>query len=284
MFKKLTTPAMAIMAALSITPLFAADKWQDLNVENTPGLAGNEIQFIKPMNGEVWIGTLSGLSVYRDGEFEIAKQEKTKWQRKDGKRVQVTELVPSKTKAWDIIKTGDGSYLVGVHGGLIELEDGVLGKAHLSGKTVSPILDFGDGNFWALGKDLGTETNTLFHNEDGAWKPIPGFADQKVADVTRTKDGHIWVMIDGDGVMEIAPENGIQEAKHHLKGMNVTSVFQTREGKVCCGTWGRGVAMQDGGKWTYHLSKMKSAILGMAEDKDGNIWIATTADGAQVHR
>ncbi len=271
--------AVTICAVLLTSPLPGAEKWQNINAHNTPGLAGNEIQFIKPIGGEVWIGTLSGLSYYRAGKFATVTTQKTRRVRQGGKQVEVAEEVPAKFQAWDVLDVGGGSYLVGSQAGVYPLKDGKVGGVSLEPFTVSPIFRYKTDEVWTLCKDRGTERNTLYRRVKGEWTPIKEFAGKHLADVARTSDGHVWVVIDGDGVLEIDPTVGVAKAAHHLQGLNVTSVFRTGKGHVWCGTWGRGVFSRTNGKWISHLGKLKSAVLDIDEGKDGAIWVATTADG-----
>jgi streptogramin lyase len=145
--------------------------------------------------------------------------------------------------------------------------------------TVSPIFRYETDEVWALCKDRATERNTLYRLLKGEWSPIKEFTGKQIADVARTPDGHVWVIIDGDGVLEIDPKTGVAKAEHHLQGLNVTSVFRTDKGHVWCGTWGRGVFSKTNGKWISHLAKLKSAVLDIDEGNDGAVRVATTADG-----
>ena len=274
-----TWSAVTILAVGFTSPLVGTEKWQNINAENTPGLAGDEIQFIEPTGDGIWIGTLSGLSYYREGEFATVTTEKTKRVRQDGEQAEVIEEVPAKFRAWDVLDLGGGSYLVGTQAGVYPLKDGKVGEVSLEQFTVSPIFRYKPDEVWALCKDRGTERNTLYRRVKDEWTPIEAFAGKQIADVTRTANGHVWVTIDGDGVLEIDPETGIAEAEHHLQGLNVTSIFRTGQGHVWCGTWGRGVFSQKDGKWISHLGQLESAVLDIDEGQDGTVWVATTADG-----
>jgi ligand-binding sensor domain-containing protein len=174
---------------------------------------------------------------------------------------------------------GNGSHLVGTQAGVYTLKDGKVGEVALKQFTVSPLFRYGTAELWALCKNRGSEENALYRRAKGEWKPIEFFAKKRIADVTKTQDGHAWVIIDGNGVFEIDPEKGTAKATHHLQGLNVTSVFRARKGHTWCGTWGRGVFARRDGEWISYLEKLKSAVLDIAEGKNGSIWVATTADG-----
>ena len=71
-------------------------EWKTITADN--GLAGNEIQFLAEENGIVWVGTLSGLSKYENGEFSTFV---------DGVAV------------WDILKAAPNRHWIGTQGGLM---------------------------------------------------------------------------------------------------------------------------------------------------------------------
>ncbi|MFO7872007.1 MAG: hypothetical protein R6V03_11335 [Kiritimatiellia bacterium] len=267
----------------------AADNWKNITPESEPGLAGREIQVMETIGDELWIGTLSGLSRYRGGKFEVMKavqiKKKRKWVKKDGKRKRVVEEVkevkPAKYQAWGVVKTGKDRYLVGTNRGLFTLDgDTFLAQVHVSG-TVSPVAGFGEKSMWALAKRSDTEENAVYRKTNGEWKPVETFSGKRVADMFRTRDGRIWVVIDGNGVIAADPAREPDEWVHYQKGMNIKSLFMDSRGRVWCGFWNRGIAVLDGNAWTTYLAHdiSDSAVLKITEDKAGNIWAATNADG-----
>ncbi len=282
-------PFISVLAAIAICAgAVAADKWDHVNVQTQPELAGNEIQFIETMPGEVWIGTLSGLTRLRDGKYTAIKQvrikKKRKWVKQGGKRKRVVEEVKevkkAKLQAWDILKLGRDEYLVGTDRGIYRLQGDLMDNPAIQGYTVSPIVRYDDKTIWALGKNKGNEQNHVFTNAGGEWKRVEAFKDKRVDDMYQTADGHIWVGIDGDGVIEVDPQKGVDKAVHHLRGMKVTSVFRDSKGNVWVGSWGGGIAKRSDGKWTGSMERQKkAAILRFAEDKSGTVWAATTSSG-----
>ncbi len=255
---------MVLLGCACVGTASAADKWQNITMEQSPELAGNEIQFIKPMAGETWVGTLSGVSVYRGGSFVSVKRGEKK----------------ASIQVWDILKIATDRYAVGTGRGLYMLDQGGLSEPLLAGKAISPIVRFGKKSLWALAKDKGTEVNTVYEESNGTWTPVDVFAQKRVADMVQTSDGKIWVIIDGDGVIEVDPAKGTKVMIHHQQGLNVQTIFRDSKGRIWCGMWGRGVAVLENGKWTSYLSNEKSAVVSMTEDKAGHIWVATNASGA----
>mgnify|MGYP006278975765 CR=1 FL=1 len=234
----------------------AAEKWTGLTTAD--GLPGNEIQFIKQDDaGRIWIGTDSGLALWKKGELSVLRQ---------------------KGRAWDVLPLGPDNYWLGTGRGVLRVQ-GDSEQLHLQGNTVSPIFPYREEVIWALAKHRGTERNAVHQHDEDGWAPVEAFKDMKVADLYRTADGTIWVAEDGDGVHAVAPEIGAEKAVHHLRGLNVTALTRDSEGRVWCGLWNRGVRVLEDGRWDDHLAEEKTYVLGIREDADGTIWVATSSDG-----
>jgi len=250
---------LAAVAAVAAVSAAAGDKWRHLTVETTPGLPGNEVQFVTPSaDGGVWIGTLSGLAKLKDGKVTALTGE-------DGK--------PMGLHAWCIQERGDGSCWVGHGNGAMLVDKGGRKKAQaLEGYTVAPIIDVGQGKFWAIAKERRSEMNKLFAANGDTWQQVPGSEKLRVVDIFKAVDGKLWLVLDGDGILEIDPAKAMGEAAHHLQGLNVTVVAEDTRKRIWCGLWGRGVAVWDGTGWQRHLSKQKeSAVLSIAQDAKQNI-------------
>ncbi|MFO7870221.1 MAG: hypothetical protein R6V03_02175 [Kiritimatiellia bacterium] len=260
----------------------ALDAWRSVTTGSEPELAANEIQFLKVTGRNLWIGTLSGLTRYRDGTFAAASKI-TGEKRRDPntgewKTVETTEKAD--LRICSILETGKDSFLVGAAGGLFRMQDLVLGDVALKGLTVAPVLPFDDDRLWALAKNDGTGLSRLYGNTAGEWKIVEAFEDTALYDVVRTRDGRLWVLADGDGVFEVDPGEGEDKAVHHIAGFNVRTVMLDTQGRIWCGLWGRGAAAMDkDGTWQTHIEDEKSAVLAMVEDDAGNIWAGTSSGG-----
>jgi ligand-binding sensor domain-containing protein len=246
-----------VISFLACETTQAADAWKTLTKEEN-GLPGNEVQFIKAdESGTVWIGTRSGLASFSKGSFTTHIKE---------------------GEIWDILKTGEEKYWVGTAGGVALLSKGST-EMFLKGSTVAPLIRGEGGAVWAISKNRGTETNALVQSAGGDWAPVEKFKSEKVVDLTRTSDGTLWVVIDGNGVFTIPPGKSLDSAVRHLEGSNVTTVFEDSKHRVWCGIWQAGVAVYDGAAWTRHLKKERSYIFSITEDARGRIWIATNQTG-----
>lgn len=274
------TAAAVLMVATATAD--AADPWRAITTASTPELAADEIQFLEVIGDELWIGTLSGLSRYRDGRFAAVDRVTTEKRRDPVSNAWTTAAVTAKVelRVCAVHRIGAGNYLVGAAGGLFRMRDLVLGTVALEGLTVAPVLAAGEDTLWALGKDDGSGRSTLYSDATGAWTPVAAFADRAVIDCLRTRDGRLWVVVEGDGVYAVDPARGADAAVHHLGGHNVRSLLLDRRGRVWCGLHGRGVAMHEGdGTWRRHRLDGDSAVLSLASDTDGGIWAGTASDG-----
>lgn len=256
-----------LFALLSLCALStAADKWKNHSTDNTEGLSGNEIQFIEAdSDGRLWIGTMQGIGYYQAGKFTTLVDKEKKDQ-------------PIRVNAWDILPLSEERYWIGHGGGAILYNQGKVLDT-LNGNTVAPLIQFQKDIIWTIGKNRGTEENLLYESSGTDWAPVERFKKERVADLFRASNGHVWILIDGNGVYEVDPKEGVSKAVHHIEGTNVQSMTEDSKGGIWCGLWGRGVMVYDGKGWTSHIKNEKSAVLSMTSDAAGGIWVATSANG-----
>ena len=228
------------------------------NLTTADGLPGNEVQFIsQDDDGTIWVGTLSGLAKYSDGKF--------------------TTFVEG-TGVWDVLKTGPGKYLIGAQSGTLTVDGEQRAWAH-KGMTVAPIHRYGEKAIWIIGKSHGTEVSTLLQSTGGTWSAIAYFENRRVVDLFRTSNGHMWVVCDGNGVFEVDPAKGPEQAVHHLQALNVTTMAEDSRHRVWFGLWGRGVRVLEDGRWLSYVADEDSSVFSIVEDTKGGIWVATSAHG-----
>jgi hypothetical protein len=194
----------------------AADEWKLVTAEN--GLPGNEIQFLKQdESGAVWIGTLQGLGVFRDGKFSIAVKDK---------------------QIFDVAPAGGGRHWVGTGDGVLLL-DGGKAQEQLKGFLVAPLVAYDAKTTWAISKDKKTEENKLVVNEGSGWADVERFKAEKVVDVNRTPGGTLWVTIDGNGAYAVDPAKGAAQASSKTR--------KSARG-LGCGVAGSGSSMERSGR------------------------------------
>ena len=256
----------------------AADPWTSLSAVSAPTLPANEIQFIAPArDGSLFIGTLKGVVRLRGNVCEAILNPTG------------NEKIPQPLKAWCLAELADGTLWIGHEKGAVRVVKGVATN-FLPGLQVAPMVEGKPGELWAIGKNGNGSDKGLYRWEGQEWKRLPGSEKMPFEDMVRTADGHLWAIVEGNGVIEIDPAADFSTAVHHLQGITVTIIYPdqpTQEQKdkktsaaVWAGTWGRGVAMWDGTSWHNHLEKQKaSAVLQIARDAAGGLWVATSASG-----
>ncbi len=249
----------------------AADPWKSIALAADPALLSDEIQLVRPgRDGSVFIGTLAGVARLQ-GDTLTKVLEATG----GGPQAQPP-------KVWSIHEQADGTLWVGHDRGVVRLAGGQR-QDFLSGLQVAPIIEVKPGRLWAIGKTAGGAG--LHEWDGGAWKPVPGTERYRIEDMTATSSGRVWVIVEGNGVLEVDPEAGFAKATHHLQGITVTTVQELagRDGappQVWAGTWSRGVAVWDGKEWTRQLESLKqSSVLQLARDTSGVTWVGTSASG-----
>lgn len=254
--RRLARGALAAIVLLLATAATRAADW--VHQTTKEGLPANEVQFLKQDDsGDLWIGTLGGLAVWRDNKLTIMLKG---------------------DEVWDLARIAPGRYLVGTGNGIVLLE-GTKATRSLTGATVGSIQPFGDKGWWAVSKNRGTERNELVEYVDGKWQAVAAFAKQKVVDLYRAADGALWVALDGDGIVAVSPGAGADKEVHHLRGFNVTAFQQDAQQRIWCGTWGRGVMVLEKGEWKRMLENEKAVIFGVRADGKGGVWVATNAHG-----
>ena len=229
-------------------------EWTTVTKDN--GLSGNEVQFLAENDRTIWIGTLSGLTKYENNEFST--------------------FVPG--AAWDVLTVGPDKHWVGTRNGILLVDGDKKTSAH-KGLTVAPILPYKPDSIWIVGKHPGTEKARVLQNSAGKWTNVTYFDERRIVNLFRSSNGHMWVVSDGNGIYEVDPEKGPEQAVHHLQGLNVTAFFEDSKNRIWVGLWGRGVRVLEDGRWKTHIPNEDSSVFSLVEDANGGIWVATSAHG-----
>lgn len=245
----------------------AADPWKSIAVAAVPALLSDEIQLLVPArDGSVLVGTLGGLARLRGD---------------------AVETVPGGAglKVWAVHEQADGTLWIGHERGVARVAGGQR-KDVLPGLQVAPIIEVKPGRLWAVGKQAGSPAAGLYELQGEEWKRVPGSEAFTIEDMTLASAGRVWLIVEGNGVVEVDPEAGFDKAVHHLQGITVTTIRELPgpdggPARVWAGTWGRGVAAWDGTNWIRHLDTLKNtSVLQIARDAAGRTWVATSASGA----
>jgi ligand-binding sensor domain-containing protein len=244
---------------LTAGTLQAQDVWQHVT---KPLLPCEEIQLIKAGDkGEIWIGMPQGLAKIESGVLRMVKEA-------------------NKLSVWDVTPGKEGGTWIG-HGGGALLLNGEQTASAMGGLNVASIQGI-DGTLWAIAKD-NKDLNTLMQASGNEWKPVALGKKSSVLDLVRDAKGTFWIILDGDGVLEVDPKKDIKDARHHMPRMNVTSIMTDSQGRTWCGLMSEGVMMRQNNEWKHLMEKEKQAVLSLLEDKDGKIWAATSGNGIWIY-
>jgi len=225
------------------------------HVTEADGLPGPRVQFVERDGDAVWVGTLGGLAVFRAGKAStVVKGE----------------------AVWDLLPIGEGRYWVGAGEGILLL-DGMKTTRSLTGYSVGRLARFGKEGAWAVA-DRGDQTE-LFEYAGGKWRLAEHFAQEVVSDLFASRDGKVWVLLEANGLVAADPAVPPAKWQRHLEGFNVASFCEDKQGRIWCGTWGRGIRVFDGKGWKRVLGKEDATITTIREDGNGHIWAATNANG-----
>lgn len=249
--------AMICLASLAATAT-AADKWKDLTEKD--GLPGVGIQFLRQdSTGTIWIGTETGLGVFKDGNFSVVFKDRP---------------------VWDVFELGGGKFLVGTSRGATLL-GGAQPLSFLADSTVTGFVRYDANTVWAIAKDPSTGRNALVAFDGAGFAPVAALKDQKITGIYRTSDGVIWISISGNGLIAVDPKTGPAAAARHLQGAEVTAMKEDSGKRLWFGLSQRGLLVYDGKGFTPHLTREAkgSTILAIEEDAKGTLWAATNDRG-----
>lgn len=248
-----STPIPASLAICLVACLAHAEPWKHLT--EADGLPMLMVQSMERHGDEVWVGTLDGLAVFRDGK---------------------PKKMVSGQAAWDILPIGNDRYWVGTQQGVLLLEAGETTQG-LEGYSVGCLETFGDKALWACAE--WAQNITLMEYRDGAWKPMPRFKGRNISDLFKTSSGTVWALVEADGIVAADPAKEPKQWPHHLKGRNVRSFCEDSGGRIWCGTSAKGIMVFEDGTWKRHLAKEEAAITTIKQDAKGHLWAATNANG-----
>ena len=241
---------------LATTPASAAENWRHFT--KSEGLPGDRVQFLQEdVDGAIWIGTLSGLARYADGEIE---------------------KTPVKSQSWDVLRRGEDAYWVGTNKGVVAVDGGESSR-HLKAFSVTHFAPLADDGVAALAKNRNTEKSFLVAYSGGEWKKVESVKKEHVNGLLRRSNGAVWATIEGKGVVVLDPADGWSVQEQYLDGENVTTLAEDADGRVWCGLWQRGLAVFQKGEWSRHLRDQRVYVYTIAETPDGEMWVATDQAG-----
>jgi ligand-binding sensor domain-containing protein/two-component sensor histidine kinase len=259
-------------------------------------------------DGSIWVGTLGGLSRFKDGKF-------SSFTHANGL---------SDNPVRDLCEDQQGTLWIGTGAGLDYYgSDGVIRPAPAAngfkGADIRAICCDSNGAIWfAAGNELHRLRNgqhTLFTQgkglpyniirrlypdragnlwvgsygglsrfQDGKFVPQSG-SDGLPFDLVNAlfedREGNLWVG-SRDGLTQFRAKRLMTyTAEQGLPNNNVMSILEDRAGTVWIGTWGGGVSGLKNGAFTIHTNRADVPVLALAmrEDREGRLWVGTDYAG-----
>lgn len=225
------------------------------HVTETEGLPSRQVQFVKAVGGEIWVGTLKGLAVFRNGKPQTVFKDEA---------------------VWDVLPVSGGELWIGTEEGIVH-QHGAASERSLREESVGRIVLFGTNAVWAVCKR--PNQSRLMEYVAGKWQPLKRFEGKKPTDLLVTRAGAVSVVLEANGMVTAVPGQAPEQWKHHQPGVNVTAFYEDKKGRIWCGTWDRGIMIFENGEWTRMLTDEDAVITTIREDGKGHIWAATNAHG-----
>jgi PAS domain S-box-containing protein len=244
--------------------------WKPSSGQQIPNNAINRL--LATRDGTLWIGTFDGLFTVTDGKLKalpefpymvdslLEDREGTVW-------AGSYETAGKTTSGRLCAIRSAGAQCYG--------EDGAFGR------TVSALYEDSSGNVWAGA-------------QSGLWRVKPGpprrYATPPVtlSAISNGEDGRPLIAMYGAGLMQLADEKvaphpirapGNSNALLRDRDVNSNKLLRDRDGGLWIGTVERGLIRVHQGR-THVFSKSDGlsgdVILSLFEDREGNIWVATT--------
>lgn len=215
-------------------------------------------------NNSLWIGTHSGVRVFRNGRFA---------------RVPVQATLADFAPAAILVDRG-GHLWVGTESGLITLSE--LGtrayseKNGLPSRIITALYQDRGGSIW-VGTDSGLARIT--NGQVQRFPAVSTLAGSTILSVTEDREGDLWVGTDS-GLTVLREQSFVTfDTRDGLPGEFVRAVLEGRDGTVWIAT-DHGLSHRQHGLFSNLSTKNGLAsdiTLSLAQDHDGNILVGTAA-------
>jgi len=235
------------------------------NFTTSEGLVNNWVNCaFQTKNGDLWFGTFSGASLYRDGKFHS-------FTTKDGL---AGDLV------FGIAEDREGNLWFGTWGGVSRYDGSVESIPVAMG--VICIRDT-KGNLWfhVPGVGLGRYDGKNFQTFALEY----GLLDTYIRSICEDRKGNIWVGSFSGGLAKYDGEKfQTFTTKDGLSSDGAWAIREDRKGILWIGTQGSGVYTYDGVKFVHvagrkELGGLWTWVTYIIEDRKGNMWFATLNAG-----
>ncbi len=247
-----------------------------LEVVAKPGRFGSTIRALtRDHDGNLWIATRGGgLVRWKEGQFSPL----------------VSGLFAN-SDLRAILEDDEGSLWVGTYGvGLLRVHDGKFATAGepegLLGNLTWVITPRAAGGVW-VGSDggLSSYVEGRFQHIDGP----RGHQKERVRAIVEDRRHRLWVGTDDAGAYRINLDGTLTvfNLGNGLSGDTVTALFEDRQNRIWIGT-NEGLDVIDNDTVVSMQSELDasspSAVHLIHQDRDGNLWVATEAEGLFVIR
>jgi len=227
------------------------------------GLSNDVVDSLyRDRDGTLWAGTHSGgLNRIREQGFHMIR--------------------PSGERPEDavVLEARDGSLWVGTRNGALHRCGGSWTRYNFSGAVVSAIHEDRRGTIW-----LGTMRGGVHRFDGGRFEAIVlGTPPSSVSAIQSDPDGTLWIGTDG-GLVRF--RNGAAQVLTTGQGLpanQITALIPAREGGYWVGT-GNGFSRLRNERLTSFGARGKSSspvgtVMGLYEDPEGSLWIASLGFG-----
>lgn len=230
---------------------------------------GEIYPILKAKDGAIWIGSIKGLTVYRNGKFtpvELASDpsaaDDQKW--KNG-RAFVQSL-------WE---APNGNLWIGVSGALFIVKNGVA-RSIESGGHFFDIQNDSEGNVWAA------STRGIFRFVDEKlvqqYTAADGLPSENVTSIFQDSKGQLWFGSYG-GLSKF--ENGKfinYSVNDGLVGTYVRTIYEDGDGTLWIGTYDQGLSRYRDGRFVNYNEQnglFNNGVFAIREDSNGFFWISS---------
>lgn len=219
----------------------------------------------KDRNGNIWMGTAGGVTVYDGHSYTNITTEQG--------------LIHNDVRA--AFQDRQGNIWLGTLGGGISKYDGLYfsnytEKDGLCNDFIISIAEDTKGNIWfgSLGGGVSKFDGRSFTN----YSTMQGLVSDSVNALLIDRTGNLWIGTSG-GISIFNGESFTNYTTHQgLSNNNVYALIQDKSGRIWMGTIGGGITIFD----QYNISYLNSEkglandeIFSLLEGREGNIWIGT---------
>ncbi|MEP7219751.1 MAG: two-component regulator propeller domain-containing protein, partial [Bacteroidota bacterium] len=225
-------------------------------------------------NGNVWVGTESGIAVYEQGKFRSYTS---------------ANGLPHASIS-GVTQDPAGIYWIATYGGGILRFDGITFTSYtvrdgLSNNTVLTIAADETGTIWA-----GTGGGGVNRLRDGVitvFSETEGLCNNVIVSILKDSDGDLWFGSSGGGVSRLDGERFVHFTEKQGKlGNWIYAIYQDDDGSIWFGNSFGGVTRYDGKIYTRYSEKdnfTAGKVKCIVQDRKKRLWFGTVGNGAFVY-